>query len=81
MRSQFRNLPAGLPHAFKCATRRGPYAAAATRQHRGAKFNESVAWLVCVLQVLAVSYTCTNTLWCAAKVKGVVKLRALGSTI
>jgi hypothetical protein len=70
MGRKFCNLPAGLFHAFECATCCSMYAAVMTRQHSGASFNESVVWLMCDLEVIA-GYTCTNALRCTAKIHAV----------
>jgi hypothetical protein len=56
------------------------YAAVMTSQHSGASLNEPVTWFMYSLKVIA-GYTCTDALWCGAKIHAVVDLRALDGTI
>ena len=76
----FRNLPATLLDAFKCITCRGMYAAVMASHYSGANFNEPVVWIMCTLEVFA-GYTCSDALWCAAKIQVVIRLRTLNVTI
>ncbi len=57
------------------------YATMTAHQHSGANFNESMIWFVCALDVPAMRYTCSNALWCAAKIKAVVQFLVPDGTI
>lgn len=81
MQTEFCDLPACLPHVFKCIARRGIYAALLTCQHSGAKFNESVVRFMYALDVRAMSYARRNAFWFTAKIQAVVGFRALDGTI